>query len=351
MNPMQALHSSAGQAKGMRMGVGGPTSKQPGDAFRRQEAFNYINPGHGSQGKQFFKYGRLSSSQKKQARDVLGRNLTANEKAILGTVVEEATAYGTPIKGQFTQALNRIQKKNANVIGTDSTGHGPQGRLHNVRQEKWGLGSSTPYSVNKSQSATWNQGREGRSAAMAFKKAWPKGKGKPFAQGMSSPWAPIQGPVWIPHTSKKSGAKLADQAESNRLKKGPDQKLGVPGKSRGFFSAAADSFSGMKWKGKAMMAGAGAVAGGIAWNRMGESKNSPIGAGVSTAALTAAGLAGMKYGAGAAVKPLMKSGRIGSAKTAANLAMRANRIGIGKGAAIAGGGIAALGAIRNMTGI
>ena len=169
---------------------------------------------------------------------------------------------------------------------------------------------------------------------------------------MHGPMAPLfPTPTGRPINTKSQGAKIAGQAESNKLKKGPDQKLGVPGKSRGFSSAAADSFSGMKWKGKSMMAGAGVVAGGIAWNRMGESKNSPIGAGVSTAALTAAGLAGMKYGAGAAVKPLMKSGRIGSAKTAANLAMRANRIGIGKGAAIAGGGIAALGAIRNMTGI
>jgi len=77
MSTASSLFTQGARAKGMVMGAGGPTSLTPDSPFRRQEAYNYINPGFGQGGKQFFKYG----VSRKVGRQLIEKGLKASRSA------------------------------------------------------------------------------------------------------------------------------------------------------------------------------------------------------------------------------------------------------------------------------
>jgi len=94
MSSASKLFSQSARSKGMKMGAGGPTSSVPGRHFRKQEAFNYIDPGHGMQGRQHFKYGAFTSFTRKVATEALGgsKNLTPEIRSGLKAAQETTVA-------------------------------------------------------------------------------------------------------------------------------------------------------------------------------------------------------------------------------------------------------------------
>ena len=345
MNPMEALHSMAGQAKGMRMSVGGPTSLEPGSYFRKQEAYNYINPGHGQGGKDYFKYGASRRQNKKRVAGINAQKKT--NKIPLNNIFEVDSSMGTlassPLSSEDFQKTMVPTRKELNKIR---------------KQRKHEKMDKDP--------KNWPKRLDRKGPGMPGK---PGGKPAPhpsrrqFEEPTTSPVEQLrqrtQNNTKSPSIREKNHQMLADRVNArkgkNKMVGGRELSIGVAPnpvtKPNTKLGPKYGSFSGMSKRGKAIAGIGGVVAGGLAWGQASKSKDSPVMTGLMTGGMAAGATAAIGAFGPAAARMERTAGRRGNSVMANKATRMARKVGWKKAGMVAGGVAAGLGIARNITGI